>query len=104
MRVWLLALILLIGTWLYYLVKPHFSSTSKDASRRMHDNLREELKGTEWKLEDGRIGTFHDVEDNGKTFILTLEDGKQVKVAYLKLVRHDKKGATGTDDMVTEII
>ncbi len=103
MRFWFLVLILLIGTWLYYLAKPYFSSAAKKAARRMHQNLRDELKGTEWKMEDGRIGKFHDVEDNGKTFILILEDGSQVKVAYLKLVRHEKKGPSGLDDIITEI-
>lgn len=103
MRFGFLVLILFIGTWLYYLSKPYFSSAAKKAVRRMHQNLRDELKGTEWKMEDGRIGKFHDVEDNGKTFVLILEDGSQVKVAYLKLVRHEKKGSTGLDDIITEI-
>jgi preprotein translocase subunit YajC len=103
MRFWFLVFLLIIGTWLYYLVKPYFSSPDKKAARRMHDNLRQELKGTEWQMEDGRIGKFHDVEDSGRTFVLTLADGKKVKVAYLKLTRHEKKNRPGLDDIVTEI-
>ncbi|TLX16349.1 hypothetical protein [Rhizobium sp. MHM7A] len=104
MRFWLFVFFLMIGIWLYYLAKPYLFSSANRISGLVHKNLRKELKDTEWQMEDGRIGKFHDVEDGGKTFILILADGSNVKASYLKLNRYEKrKKYTGADDSVTEI-
>jgi hypothetical protein len=104
MRFWLFVFLVMSGIWLYYLAKPYFFSSANKVAGLVRKNLRKELKDTEWQMEDGRIGKFHDVEDAGKTFILILADGSKVKASYLKLTRHEaKKKKTGMDDIVTEI-
>lgn len=104
MRFWLFVFILMIGIWLYYWAKPYLFSSATKISGLVSKNLRKELKNTEWQMEDGRIGKFHDVEEGGKTFILILADGSLVRAPYFKLNRHEKKKKNApADDIVTEI-
>jgi hypothetical protein len=103
MRFWFFIFLLIVGAWAYYVVKPRLFSSANKISGLVHKNLRKELKGTEWQMEDGRIGKFHDVEDGGRTFVLILADGSKIKASYLKLVRREKPKGAGADDIITEI-
>jgi len=102
MRFWLFIFVLMVGVWVYYLVKPYLFSSANKIEGLVRKNLRTELRGTEWQMEDGRVGSFYDVEDGGRTFVLILPDGSKVKASYLKLVRHERKN-TSPDDIITEI-
>jgi hypothetical protein len=103
MRFWLFIFVLMIGIWAYYFLKPYFHSSANKVAGLVRKNLRKELKDTEWLMEDGRIGTLHDVEDGGRIFILILADGSKVKVPYTKLTRHHKRKPNPAGDDITEI-
>jgi hypothetical protein len=100
MRFWLFIFILFLGAWAYYVIKPHIMSSGKKFKERMRRNVREELKGTFWKTKDGTIGELHDVEDNGRTFVLKTANGKIVRASYLDLERYTPERA---EDIVKEV-
>lgn len=103
MRFWLFIFVLIIGMWGYYLIKPYLHSSASKVADLVRKNLRKELKGTKWQMEDGRVGAFVDVEDGGRIFVLLMADGSKVKVSYQKLTRYNPEQApTGGDD-ITEI-